>query len=502
MRFLKLIISTTLFIVFNMTVYGQEGKRNNNWVMGYDPTIVFDFSTGINIINPFQQALNTKNNSCISDTNGNLSFFSSGFALVNKYGQLIDNGTYVNCPNGNVIADAYGWSAMNPQTSIIIPKGEEKYYVFSSGMSDSVANILINNLVYLGYDILNYSVVDMSLNGGMGKVVDKNKVILNNQKYYSCAMTAVKHGNGVDWWLVKADCRKHQFQTFLVKEDTILGPYYYTYTDTTNECNYYSEIEFSDDGTMMASIIQRKSTAPYTSFSLGDYNRVDIFDFDRCSGIFTNQRYYSIPNDTISYPYEDATVSIAFSPNSKLLYMINFYSVYQVDLSDTNTYNGMFIHGMDDSLNVFPSYYLSRSAPNGKLYIGNFDGTRNSMSYIDNPNVKGLGCSFIAKGLVQNFNNNLKMVPNLPNYGLGGNGLCIPATVQSNIVGLENLVIYPNPTGDLLHIKNAPGHKKDLYNSVGQLILSTMKEEIDVSRMAKGLYVLSCDGKVRRVLIE
>jgi hypothetical protein len=52
------------------------------------------------------------------------------------------------------------------QTSIILPKKDNTYYVFSTGMSDSVANNYINH-VYSEFDVLNYSVVDMDSNAGM-----------------------------------------------------------------------------------------------------------------------------------------------------------------------------------------------------------------------------------------------------------------------------------------------------------------------------------------------
>jgi hypothetical protein len=87
---------------------------------------------------------------------------------------------------------------------------------------------------FKGFDILNYSVVDMDSNNGNGKVVDKNHILLDSQHYAQMALTAVRHGNNKDWWLVKADLWKHQYQLFLVKEDTILGPYYHNIVDTTN----------------------------------------------------------------------------------------------------------------------------------------------------------------------------------------------------------------------------------------------------------------------------
>ncbi|MBK7691753.1 MAG: hypothetical protein IPJ31_11765 [Bacteroidetes bacterium] len=41
-----------------------------------------------------------------------------------------------------------------------------------------------------------------------------------------------------------------------------------------------------------------------------------------------------------------------------------------------------------------------------------------------------------------------------------------------------------------------------MYNTIGQLIYTTNKEEIDVRRLARGIYYLRCDGQSKKVLIE
>jgi hypothetical protein len=43
---------------------------------------------------------------------------------------------------------------------------------------------------------------------------------------------------------------------------------------------------------------------------------------------------------------------------------------------------------------------------------------------------------------------------------------------------------------------------KELYNSVGQLILSTKENEIDVSRLCSGIYYLKVGNVSRKVLVE
>ena len=340
----------------------------------------------------------------------------------------------------------------------------------------------------------------MDSNAGLGKVTVKNKILMQNQEYVNVALTAVRHGHGKDWWLVKADCLNHKYQSFLVKEDTIEGPYYHNITDTENYCAFYTQIYFSNDGTKFISDIYNHIVDSITYF---DNNRVDVYDFDRCSGAFTFNNYYIVPQDTTSYPAYDFKAGICFSPNGKLLYLSNNYTIYQIDLEDTDKYNALFITGPDTSINYFPWYSTMACAPDGKLYIGNYNGIRPYMSYIDSPNVKGLGCHFVPQGLWQPYNSNLLQPPNMTNYGLGWNGLCSPLSIAEVDVSNDGFVVYPNPTHNKFHIiTKTPNSKKEFYNSVGQLIFSSYSNEIDVSRYSKGVYYLKCGRYIRKLVVE
>ena len=202
----------------------QESKRGNNWVLGFSPVVKMDFNNQTLVLDSFNFPAISQS-SCISSMNGVLCFFSSGFALLSNNGLLLDGGLDVNSPYGTVLSQYYSRRSLFAQTSIILPRKGNQYYVFSTGMSDSVANNYLNH-VWTEFDALNYSIVDMDSNAGKGKVIAKNMVLADKQHYAGTALQAVKHANGKDWWLVKADCKNNRYQEFLVREDTILGPFY------------------------------------------------------------------------------------------------------------------------------------------------------------------------------------------------------------------------------------------------------------------------------------
>lgn len=66
--------------------------------------------------------------------------------------------------------------------------------------------------------------------------------------------------------------------------------------------------------------------------------------------------------------------------------------------------------------------------------------------------------------------------------------------------------IYPNPVSKKLYIKYANTNKElpqvELYNSIGQLIFTTYKTEIDMSIYDNGIYFFKIENEVRQILNE
>jgi len=493
------IVFFILCMICTLSSIAQQQKRNNNWVVGYQPAVKFDFNNGV-VIDSFENNSGTilplcgaQTASCISDTLGDLLFFSNGFIVYDREGFAMDNGVFVNCPQGNLLCNTIGAGAISDQSSIILPKKNNQYYIFSTGMSDSLTQYWIDSTVFPGYDVFNYSIVDMDSNAGMGKVTVKNQILLQNQHYATAALTAVRHANNKDWWLVKADCYNHQYQQWLVKEDTILGPYYHTIVDTGNFCYRYAQIYFSEDGTKFVSSV---SQVTYPNSYYLEYCRADIYDFDRSTGSFTYRNYYRVPSDTVTYPWEDGITGVNFSPDSKLLYMSTAYSIYQIDIMDTNRINAIYIHGPDTTIDQFQWYHILANGVDGNMYIGNFNGSQKYMSYIDKPNVRGTGCDFVAHGIWQPYTN-LMNPPNMPNYGLGQYGT-YPLPVVSVVKEGGSVMVYPNPTSNQLNIEYTLKENETaqfiLYDMLGnaleriKLYGNVQKATMDVSHLAQGMY--------------
>jgi hypothetical protein len=481
-------------ILFYFTINAQEYKRNNFWCMG--GAIKLNFNNNNLQVSTFPNTLFVRQTSSIADTNGNFLFLSSNHALADGFGNYIKNGDSLNIKFGTKLAEYYGWGTLLDQQSIILPKSNSQYYIVNTGMSDSAfADIQTSNG---RFDVLSYCVVDMDSNNGKGKVIIKDSILMQDARLSANKMTATRHANGRDWWLIKPHILYHTYYKFLVT------PYGIALHDSQsfNLPIMYSQISqstFNESGTQ------------YATYSNNYYvdNKLSLFNFDRCSGQLSFFKTIETPYDTSTYYNYDLGTSVCFSPNDSLLYIANKFTIWQKYIYDTSA--PVFITGPDTLINYFPLYRNLKLAPNGKIYCGNFHITNKSMVFIDSPNVSGLGCAFRGRGngaLSQPYTN-IATPPNMPNFALGklvgsgcdtlfATGINLPLSSVLN----AKLLVYPNPASSRVIIENGKSRIKELYSFTGQLILSTPHNVIDVSKYPQGLYYIKCGNELVKIVLE
>jgi hypothetical protein len=97
----------------------------------------------------------------------------------------------------------------------------------------------------------------------------------------------------------------------------------------------------------------------------------------------------------------------------------------------------------------------------------------------------------------------LKTPPTTPIDELVSTGQpCWPLSSTQFEVDSLQIAVYPNPVSYKLYIETKRKGKRELYNSVGQLLFTTDNNEIDVSTYASGCYYLKVKNSVRKVVIE
>ncbi|GAP72021.1 Ig-like domain-containing protein [Candidatus Symbiothrix dinenymphae] len=73
-----------------------------------------------------------------------------------------------------------------------------------------------------------------------------------------------------------------------------------------------------------------------------------------------------------------------------------------------------------------------------------------------------------------------------------------PATAIETVT--VKLQLYPNPTTDVVHIKNANGAEVKVYNLSGECLQSTTESRIDLSAYPSGIYLLKIGGQTLKVV--
>ena len=174
-----------LLIVFTMLpllLFAQNKDRV--WCFG--DSALIDFNSGMPVAG--KRGVTTRG-SCASmcDSTGALLFYSATgeFPIyINAGNGKVYNANHVLMNNGDSIN---GTLAYNENTILPFPDQLNKYILFTVDPNDK-------NGFY-------YSIIDMSLQNGLGEVISKNDTLIANQRMVD-AMAAVKHGNGRDWWII------------------------------------------------------------------------------------------------------------------------------------------------------------------------------------------------------------------------------------------------------------------------------------------------------------
>lgn len=445
---------------------------NAQWVIGENESVLdFRNSDTVGIYSIPTLDYFTVTNASICDELGNLLYYTNGINICGE-SAVLQNGSGINpCAYTGYYSD----QGLNiNQAALFIPKpGSLRYYYlfhFSNDAPDSSRPWTIY-----------YSIIDKQGNNGLGSVTTKNIPIYNGPELRGGGMTACKHANGRDYWLVMGGSKNNTFYKFLITPDSILGPY--SQKIGPDFLGFYdvATSTFSQDGTKYATGIL--AGAP-----------ILVMDFDRCSGEFSNPVTLNelagvFPNqDTIFGCY-----SLEFSPNGQFLYVSNPHNLVQYDLLATNVQDSVQLF-LGDSSDYYSIHMLQLGA-NGKLYGSTWNGGLEALHVVNFPDRKGDSCNFVYGGQPTLTLNSMAL-PNLINYKLGplvGSGC---DTIQTGLIDVGDLQfrIMPNPVNSYAYVEvGMQGHEFDLINASGQVIDKKETKQVDVfdtERLASGVYFI------------
>ncbi|TRX41336.1 T9SS type B sorting domain-containing protein [Flavobacterium restrictum] len=402
MNIFKFIVSTLLF--FSIPAFSQ--KEAANWYFGNNAGL--DFNSGSPVAVTNGQLYTAEGCTTISDKNGNLLFYTDGTIVYDKLHQVMPNGFGLLGHNSST------------QSAIIVPKpGNPNFYYIFTVDEPNPKNVDDNPLNDQDppNNGLNYSLVDLRLNGGQGDIVATEKNVplttynpndSEEVKYKSSEkITAVQHSDGISFWVITHF--KNNFYAFKIDTKGVDKKPIVTTTPLNIPTGGYI---FNAIGYLKASPNGKKvaiaNTATRPTSELGPKNEIKrntgnvwLFDFDAQTGKLTN----GLSLLSGSNPY-----GLEFSAKSKKLYVtINKFdtngvtlgsSLLQFNLKSANIATSNTT--VNSSSNVAGALQL---AIDEKIYRSGYpfssDGS-DHLSVINNPELDGTACNFLQNQISLN----------------------------------------------------------------------------------------------------
>lgn len=435
-----------LFIV--TTTFAQS--RRDVWRMGYrqaGPAFTMNFHTGTlqidSILTPSPISMYIED-AAICDTSGNLLFYSNGISIANAQHNIMLNGDNLNpSPATSMWAD-YGMPSILGGIALPDPGNPNEYYLFylSVRMGD------------LAGDTLFMAKIDMTLDGGLGGVIVKDYVV-SNSGFMCGQLSACKHGNGRDWWLTLHGFNNDKYYKWLITPSGISSP------------------SFQHIGLVKSYPIQGVFSPNGEKYGSYDNNyELELMDFDRCTGMFSNYINVYIPDNTVSN-------GCSFSPNSNLFYFSARNYLFQVDVTSSNVASTVDTVAIWDGFldPISTQFVYQQLAPDNKIYITGF-GSVQHLTVINYPDSLGTACNVAQHSIVLPGKNNGSM-PNYPFYELGAMGGTICDSLSTDLTELvfnsTTFQVFPNPATEYIYITNDLYNKIrsiEIYNLQGQKIIS------------------------------
>ncbi len=275
---------------------------NGNYLLHFDdgnPTVV---ATDLHM--NFESTV-----AAISDSSGNLLFYTNGCAIANAQGNVILDGDGL---NPGVVRDL-----TCPTTGYICPRGA-MFLPFTGGAFPGSFYVLLHmGMRYtadrgLRIGAFYFSYVNRFGNGGTGSALGTNLELIPDDFYnYLEPFAVVRHGNGRDWWIIVPIYRTNEYRVFLMNNSGVkpggmqqIGP--------AMKCRRMGSSVFSPDGSKFARV-QNCSAL--------------VMDFDRCTGKFSNPVTLERSFNTFGGG------GVAFSPDGTKLLVSSQLAILSADLT-------------------------------------------------------------------------------------------------------------------------------------------------------------------------
>lgn len=415
-----------IFFLFAFENIDAQVERTRNWYFGENIGMQITGSIVPTLL-PNSQIATPGGCASISDTSGQLLFYTNGETIWNGNHNVMINGSGL-AGNGNA-----------SQSSLIVPDpgNSNQYYVFTIDASCS--------------NVLHYSMVDMSMVGGLGAVTQSN-IALDSNMIQKITGMANSTSNG--YWVITHNDLGTSFYAYPVTSSGVGVPVISNAGTVTNVGNCTGVLKASPQGNRLA------MTYPAL-------NAVELYGFDNATGIVYNAML-------IGSTLTDPTYGCEFSPNGNLVYCstgttgLTLPTIYQYDITPNNA---ALIDSSKTQVGFSQDPFMYTSLQlglDGKIYCAGTN--RDFMSFIQQPNIAGFACNYVENPFYLGGHNTQYGLPNFISTYFSG------ITSVENQTAKQDFNLYPNPVKDffIVEVNRSVSFNISVFDLVGQLIL---KEE-------------------------
>jgi hypothetical protein len=302
----------------------------------------------------------------MSDTNGNLLFYSNGWHIYNK--------------NHVEITTQFSGLLTQQISSFLKPGSEDEYYLFSVPYFAGSAN----------YFMSFYSIIDMSANGGLGEAGPP--IILDAAWDAAEKLTAVYHHNRKDIWIITRKFFENKFAAFLVTENGVNPTPVLSHAPSWTGALPFGVMKISYDKKYLI-----------TCFGGGledNDDGIEVCRFNDSDGTIEYLYCFRIRDN--SYPGSQLLpFGVEFSPDSRYLYI----TTVNPDIDGTGQIYQLDVQNIEDSA-LFVSSKIRigigkeregiQLASDGRIYVTGSTtvGEIEYLGVINNPWKNGLSCDY------------------------------------------------------------------------------------------------------------
>lgn len=442
---LSLAISTTCSFVNAQT-------KADKWYFGTYAHV--DFSTGAPVVG-MGPMTTTEGTTSVSTAAGNLLFYTNGSDVYDNTNTIMTNGT-------GLMGD------ISTTQCLIVPSpgSVTQYYIFTNAPDGDPSGS-------------RYSIVDMTLNGGLGDVTATKNVLLTDSTTEKVA--AIKDDAGTGYWIVVHKWGNNMFFAYHLTSAGLSAPVASiigTVHNTSVIQNTYGQMKFNMCGDKLA-------------LAIGYQDIVEVFDFDQVTGNISNPLTINMTGHVYG---------VEFSKSSDLLYVSCYDPSCTLAQYNISLATPALILASKTPLSATADLYALQFAPDGKIYVSRSFGSQ-YLGVINAPETPGAACNFSDTGLdLDPTFSGVNGAIGLPSFCqdfLKVNVICTPPSAINKNDPKKVDPIFPNPSNDgfSIDLSNVNGSAQIfVYDASGKMVETITNTSTVVQfgkNYVKGIYFVN-----------